>query len=152
MDIGSKKEEYVMEATPPKIISATHEDVECLEHKLDEFNRIQIPLAQKKTVFKNYVIKEGETIIAGISAMVFPWGVLFVDVIFVDDNHRNKGLGSSLLQKVEMEAKAMGATVSNLNGFDFQAKDFYIKQGYEIFGVIEDSPKGHTLYFLKKRL
>jgi GNAT superfamily N-acetyltransferase len=84
--------------------------------------------------------------------MVFPWGVLFVDVVFVDDNHRNKGLGSSLLQKVEAEAKAMGATVSNLNSFDFQAKEFYIKQGYEVFGVLEDSPKGHDLYFLKKSL
>ena len=134
------------------IISAAHEDVEFLEHKLDAFNRSQIPLAQKKTTFKNYVIKEGEKIIAGISAMVFPWGILFIDVVFVDDNHRNKGLGSSLLQKVEAEAKALGATVSNLNSFDFQAKDFYLKQGYEIFGVLEDSPKGHNLYFLKKKL
>lgn len=140
------------QSIPPEIVPATHEDVEFLEHKLDEFNRSQIPLSQKKTVFKNYVIKEGETIIAGISAMVFPWGVLFIDVVFVDDSHRNKGLGSSLLQKVEMEAKAMGATVSNLNSFDFQAKGFYIKQGYEIFGVLEDSPKSHNLYFLKKEL
>jgi len=77
--------------------------------------------------------------------------LLFVDVVFVDDNHRSKGLGSSLLQKVETEAKAMVATVSNLNSFDFQAKDFYFKQGYEIFGVL-DNPKGHTLYFLKKNL
>jgi N-acetylglutamate synthase-like GNAT family acetyltransferase len=141
-----------MESTDYNIVSATHEDIELLEHKLDEFNRNQIPLAQKKTAFKNYVIKEGEKIIAGISAMVFPWGVLFVDVVFVEDNRRKKGLGSSLLQKVEAEAKAMGATVSNLNSFDFQAKDFYLKQGYEIFGVLEDSPKDHNLYFLKKNL
>lgn len=141
-----------MTSTNSQIVSATHKEVEFLEHKLDEFNRRQISLAQKKTTFKNYVIKEGETIIAGISAMIFPWGILFIDVVFVDDNHRNKGLGSSLLQKVEAEAKAMGATVSNLNSFDFQAKDFYLMQGYEIFGVLEDSPKGHNLYFLKKNL
>lgn len=141
-----------MTSTNSQIVSATHKEVEFLEHKLDEFNRRQISLAQKKTTFKNYVIKEGETIIAGISAMIFPWGILFIDVVFVDDNHRNKGLGSSLLQKVEAEAKAMGATVSNLNSFDFQAKDFYLMQGYKIFGVLEDSPKGHNLYFLKKNL
>lgn len=141
-----------MTSTNSQIVSATHKEVEFLEHKLDEFNRRQISLAQKKTTFKNYVIKEGETIIAGISTMIFPWGILFIDVVFVDDNHRNKGLGSSLLQKVEAEAKAMGATVSNLNSFDFQAKDFYLMQGYEIFGVLEDSPKGHNLYFLKKNL
>lgn len=61
-----------MKSTNPEITTATHEDVEFLERKLDEFNRSQMPLAQKKTAFKNYVIKEGEKIIAGISATMEP--------------------------------------------------------------------------------
>ena len=77
---------------------------------------------------------------------------MYVDVLFVDESYRHKGLGSALLTRVENEAKAMGTALSNLTSFDFQARDFYTKQGYEIFGILEDSPKGHTLYFLKKRL
>ncbi|CAL7961072.1 hypothetical protein MIDIC_240060 [Alphaproteobacteria bacterium] len=33
-------------------------------------------------------------------------------------------LGSRLLNKVESEAKAMGASLSHLGTFDWQAKDF----------------------------
>jgi hypothetical protein len=38
----------------------------------------------------------------------------------------------------------------HLDTFDFQAKDFYVKHGYEVFGVLEDCPEGHVRYFMKK--
>jgi len=101
---------------------------------------------------KNYVIKENGAIIAGINADIYYWGILFIDVLFVDENHRDKGLGCALLQKVESEARAMGSKLAHLHTFDLQAKDFYLKQGYEIFGVLEDCPPGHRGYYLKKTL
>ncbi len=67
-------------------------------------------------------------------------------------NHRYKTLVSALLQKVEQEAKEMGATLAHTYAFDFQALYFYLKHGYEIFGVLEDCPKDHKRYYLKKRL
>ena len=78
---------------------------------------------------------------------------LYVDVLFVDEEYRGQDLGSELLNKVENEAKAIDATLAHLDTFDFQAKDFYIKHGYEVFGILEDSPKkGHKRYYLKKEL
>jgi hypothetical protein len=51
------------------------------------------------------------------------------------------------------EAKLIGATLAhNTDTFDFQAKDFYLKQGYEIFGVLKDCPSGHKRYYMKKIL
>ena len=38
------------------------------------------------------------------------------------------------------------------NRINFQAKDFYIKHGYEVFGVLDDCPKGHKRYYMKKVL
>jgi hypothetical protein len=35
---------------------------------------------------------------------------------------------------------------------DFQALDFYLKSGYEVFGKLEGKPKGTTWYFIKKVL
>ena len=32
------------------------------------------------------------------------------------------------------------------------AKEFYEKQGYELFGVLEDCPKGHCRYYFTKKL
>ena len=40
----------------------------------------------------------------------------------------------------------------HLDTFDFQAKDFYLKHGYEVFGVLDDCPKGHKRYYMKKVL
>jgi hypothetical protein len=63
-----------------------------------------------------------------------------------------KNLSSFLLNKVETEAKAMGARLAHLDTFDFQAKDFYLKHGYKIFGVLDDCPPGHKRFYLKKVL
>tara|TARA_R110002124_G_scaffold52032_2_gene150095 strand:+ start:12887 stop:13060 length:174 start_codon:yes stop_codon:yes gene_type:complete len=57
-----------------------------------------------------------------------------------------------LLRKAEIEAKSMGASLSHLDTFDWQAKDFYLKSDYEIFGVLDDCPVGHNRYYMKKIL
>jgi len=46
----------------------------------------------------------------------------------------------------------MGATLAHLDTFDFQAKDFYIKNSYKIFGVLENCPAGHKRYYFSKSL
>ena len=43
-----------------------------------------------------------------------------------------------------------GCHLIHLDTFDFQAKDFYIKHGYEVFGVLDECPKKHKRYYLKK--
>lgn len=51
---------------------------------------------------------------------------------------------------MEQKAKEMGVIHSHCDTFDFQAKDFYLKHGYSIFGVIENCPPKHQLYYLSK--
>ena len=136
-----------------QITPATQEDADFIENRLVAFNRECVPFTQKKTpIFMNYVIKEGDEIISGITAVMYHWGMVAIDILFVDEKHRGKKLGSLLLKKVEEEAKVQGATLVHLDTFDFQAKDFYLQHGYEIFGVLEDCPKGHKRYYMKKAL
>ncbi|WP_423236642.1 hypothetical protein [Clostridium chromiireducens] len=33
-----------------------------------------------------------------------------------------------------------------------QAKDFYLKNGYEVFGELDNVPLGHKRYYMKKIL
>jgi GNAT superfamily N-acetyltransferase len=139
------------------ILASTEQDAEFIDNKIVEFNKSCAPFTQKETpLLKNYVIKDEGEIIAGINACIYHWGILYVDVLYVNENHRLKKLGSLLLQKVENEAQNMGATLVHLDTFDFQAKDFYIKQGYEVFGVLENRSKGffkeHKKYYLSKNL
>jgi GNAT superfamily N-acetyltransferase len=138
---------------PHTIVPATAADAEFIDNKIVEFNKNQVPFTQKQTpLFKNYVIKDNDSIIAGINACVYHWGILYIDVLFVDEKYRGQQLGRRLLEYVEDEATAMGATLSHLDTFDFQAKDFYLKQGYKIFGVLENCPKDHERYYLSKPL
>ena len=135
------------------LVTATEAEVNFVDDKLGEFNNSQVPFTQKQNpIVQNYVIKDNGTIIAGIKADIYHWGILYISLLFVDERYRGLGLGTALLNKVESEAKALGATLVHLDTFDFQAKDFYLKHGYEIFGTLEDCPKGHNRYYLKKHL
>ena len=83
---------------------------------------------------------------------MYGWNCVAIDILWVDCVNRKKGIGSKLLAEVEELARGKGAQLIHLDTFDFQAKDFYIKQGYEVFGKLQDCPKGHCRYYLMKRL
>jgi GNAT superfamily N-acetyltransferase len=103
-------------------------------------------------MFNNFIIKKSDEIIAGINSVITYWNILFISILFVDEKYRGKNIGSLLLRKVEDEAKLKGVTLAHLDTFDFQAKDFYLKNGYEVFGILDDCPKDHKRYYLKKNL
>ncbi|MEW2247104.1 GNAT family N-acetyltransferase [Streptomyces sp. NPDC006975] len=80
-------------------------------------------------------------------------GWLHVDYLWVDRAHRSRGLGSRLLARAEHLARTeRGCAAARLETWDFQAPDFYRKQGYEVVCVIPDYPPGITEYTLVKRL
>jgi GNAT superfamily N-acetyltransferase len=136
----------------------SEEEMELIYKKLGEFNGQQVPFTQalnaknEPVFFNNYVIKENGAVIAGIKSFIYGWGIVFIELLFVEKSHRHQKLGTLLLNKVESEAKAFGASLIHLDTFDFQAKDFYLKHGYEVYGALDDCPPGHKRYHLKKVL
>ena len=91
------------------------------------------------------------TIVGGLVGMV-GWKWLHLDLLWVDDTHRGMGVGTNLLRAAENEAALRGARHVDLDTFDFQAKPFYEREGYSVFGILEDYPPGHTRYFMRKDL
>lgn len=73
-----------------------------------------------------------------------------INYLWVDDSARGNGYGAKLIKHVEEIAIDKRCTVIWLNTFGFQAPDFYIKMGYELFGVLENCINGHNQYFFKK--
>jgi GNAT superfamily N-acetyltransferase len=110
---------------------------------MDAFNGRQLSFHGDVEELENYVIKDKENIIAGIKTCLYFRECMFISALFVDEQYRGKGLGSWLLQYAEDKAKSIGIKLVHLDTFDFQAKDFYFKHGYEIFGVLDDCPEGH---------
>lgn len=140
-----------MTCAKPLIVEATEDESMYIDTRLAEFNGTQVPITQKvDPIPMSYVIKENKIVIAGINAYIHHWGLMYISELFVDESFRGKHLGSMLLQYMEQKAKKMGVTHSHCDTFDFQAKDFYLKHGYSVFGIIENCPPNHQLYYLNK--
>ena len=81
------------------------------------------------------------------------WGAWYhLHYLFLPEDLRGGGLGSSLLRRLEAEARARGCIGVWLDTLSFQARPFYEKHGYALFGSIQDHPPGHARHFLFKRL
>ena len=80
------------------------------------------------------------------------YGFLFVELLAVPETHRHAGIGERILYEAEAIAIGRGCTGAWLDTFSFQARGFYEKLGYALFGEIVDYPPGHSRYFLQKRL
>ena len=140
---------YKFEATIPM-----EEEAEFIGNMLLAYNLESNPIAQEKPFINvNRCIKdENGEVIGGILACSALWNILSIDTLWVKSEFRNQGFATQLLSIVEADARNIGCYISYLSTYDFQAKDFYLKNGYEIFGILEDCPKGHKLYHLSKRL
>lgn len=78
---------------------------------------------------------------------------LHVALLWVDEAHRGTGLGSRLLSSAEVTAREeRDCLAARLETWDFQAPEFYKKQGYEVVCAIPDYPPGVTEYTFTKRL
>ena len=96
--------------------------------------------------------KEDDRLIALLHAQQMLENI-HVKALVVDKEHQKKGLGASLLAELEEKAAEAGVTSITLSTKSYQAKDFYIKQGYEIYASLADVPqKGITKYHFIKRL
>jgi GNAT superfamily N-acetyltransferase len=80
------------------------------------------------------------------------YGWLFTELLFVPEALRGRGLGAELLARAEAEALARGCVGAWLDTFAFQARGFYERLGYSLFGEIEGYPPGSARYFLMKRM
>jgi len=90
-------------------------------------------------------------IIAGVSGLI-NWSWLHVQLVWVSAELRHSGVGSRLLETIETEARKRGCKHAHLDTFSFQARPFYERHGYELFGELKDYPLGHRRFFLRKDL
>lgn len=82
--------------------------------------------------------------------IVYDW--MFVELLAVPEQSRGQGLGRALMQEAEQMARAHGCVGIWLDTYAFQARGFYEKLGFTLFGTIEDHPVGQRRFFLQKRL
>jgi GNAT superfamily N-acetyltransferase len=73
-------------------------------------------------------------------------------LVYLPEDLRGAGLGRQLMEQAEQEAIHRGCHIIWLDTFTFQARGFYERLGYTVFGTLEDYPPGHSRFFLRKNL
>ncbi|WP_333570818.1 GNAT family N-acetyltransferase [Sphingomonas sp.] len=94
--------------------------------------------------------EQGERVGGLWGECAYDW--LFIEYLAVPESHRGIGCGSQLMDRAEAIARAHGCVGIWLDTFSFQARGFYEKLGFAVFGTIVDFPPGHQRFFLQKRL
>ena len=139
-----------------EILNCDGTDAEYIDGMLVTYNLEQMPAECEENRiaiwFGKRMIDRDGNIIAGCLASRTVWNTAEVSVLWVDAAYRKQGLGTQIIKEVEQEAKAKGCTIIQLDTFDWQAKEFYEKNGYSVFGTLEDCPQGHCRYYMKKVL
>ncbi|WP_424814261.1 GNAT family N-acetyltransferase [Roseococcus sp. YIM B11640] len=127
------------------------EDVDVILDGLVAFNEaaIQRP-GRAKADLAVLVRDEGRTVGGAIGSSYYGWAV--IDLLWLPAALRREGLGRRVMAAVEEEARARGCIGVRLDTYSFQARGFYEKLGFTLFGTLPDHPPGHTRYWLAKRI
>ena len=103
------------------------------------------------TDIKIVVREDNGDVVGGILCDTFN-RCLYIDVLWVAGSHRGQGWGYRLITEAERIAREAGCTFAHTCTFSYQSPDFYQRQGYEVFGRLDDYPEGIIQFFLKKKL
>jgi GNAT superfamily N-acetyltransferase len=139
----------------PKITltdAPTPEMREAIAGRLLEFNssRVGNPEPPRPLVLVLSDPASGE-ILGGLYGWTW-MSYLQVHLLFVPESMRGAGIGRKLMMEAETEAMRRRCSAASLDTFSFQARGFYEKLGYSVFGILHDYPPGHSRFYLTKRL
>ena len=127
---------------------ASKEDIRALWNGLDQYNFSKT--GQKAQLISVFLRKEHEVLGAVRGWTGYGW--LLIRAFWLREDQRQKRWGSRLLQATEAEALKRRCRYSHVETFSFQALGFYQKNGYQVFGELENVAGDHKWYFLKKDL
>ncbi|MGV8938920.1 MAG: GNAT family N-acetyltransferase [Allorhizobium sp.] len=78
-------------------------------------------------------------------------GWLYVEMLFVPERLRGQGLAGRLLQTAEDEAKGRGCTGAYVDTINPKARSTYERQGYAVFGTLDNFSGDFSITWLMKR-
>ena len=129
---------------------ATPADAAAVARGLLLFNEAMLGPANEQPV--TLIVRDPEGEVVGGLLGTIRWKWLYVAKLWVAESQRGSGLGSRLMQRAEQIARDRGSFAAALDTFEFQARPFYEKRGYEVFGTLDGYPDEHKKFFLRKKL
>lgn len=128
--------------------SPTEGDIGEIHEMLKEYNLAK--REKSENVPLGIFVEEDGKKLAGLTGEIFGnW--LLIKYLFVGEPLRGQGVGKSLIERAEAEARTRGAKYAFVDTFSFQAPGFYKKLGYkEVFTLNEYPYTGSRTYYTKE--
>lgn len=130
------------------------QDAKTISQGIVEFNQTTIPdlePIEKEVKFFVFAKNKLEEVVGGIRATCF-WNTMHIELLWLSNDCRGKGIGRQLMTKAENFAKEIGCEKVFVETTSWQAKPFYEKVGYQHIATLNDRPKGHASHYLTKHL
>jgi GNAT superfamily N-acetyltransferase len=135
-------------------LSPSKEDLQTISQGIQSYNQDHMPddvVFEKDTRFAVFAKNNSDEVVGGIRATAF-WNYCIIELLWLSDEVRGKGIGTKLMSQAEAFALESGFEYIRTETLDFQAKPFYENLGYKVYGQLKDYPKGYTTYCLVKEL
>jgi ribosomal protein S18 acetylase RimI-like enzyme len=136
--------EFIFETAP------SVKEMDSLEQNLLSFNCSKV----ENYAYEDFLIKAisaSGAMVAGIHAHTGgDW--LYIASLWVDEDHRGRGLGKRLLGLAEETAIDKKCHGVYLYTYSFQSPDFYHKHGYVTIGTLDNFFGNHKKYYMVKKL
>lgn len=131
------------------------------ERPADAYTPIWTPLLafNQKTVgdavgepFALTIIAPGDEAVLGGLWGLSLWGSFYIGLLVAPENARGQGLGRELMSRAEAEAISRGCRHMWLDTYAFQARPFYERLGFAVFGQIDGPTPMFPRVFMRKDL
>ncbi|KZS53991.1 GNAT superfamily N-acetyltransferase [Rhizobium sp. BK212] len=130
--------------------SPSPEELAAITDALSAFNTGDVGPSDRRPLA--VLIRDTDGKVTGGLSGFTAWGWLFTQMLYIPDTLRGTGLAGEILAKAEDEARIRGCRGAWIDTFSPLALRAYLRQGYEVFGELQDFPEGRTRSFLRKNL
>ncbi|MFC2077695.1 GNAT family N-acetyltransferase [Candidatus Bipolaricaulota bacterium] len=152
MDSGIRSDRLAIAESPTK------EEIALIQAGLRQFNldetdgKFDYPGEEDPGLVIRLAVKNpGGGVVAGISTSSI-LGVMWLEVLWVAEAHRRRGIASWLILEAERIAHEKGCVGAGTWTFDWQGAEFYPQIGFHLNGVYDGYPLGITEHVLSKKL
>ena len=148
--LGGASECHVMHATDLQIQDPSPSDLQFLEDRLYEFNKVATGITDGRDL-GIFIRNEEADIVAGAAGHTWG-GTCELRQVWVSEALRGQGVGRRLIAMAEAEAIQRDCRQLVLTTHSFQAPKFYEKLGFQVVSAIPDYPLGHSELVFRKLL
>ncbi|MDE1251217.1 GNAT family N-acetyltransferase [Vibrio aestuarianus] len=116
--------------------SPNSEDIDCIYQGLGDFNQRFVPEITDES-FAIFVRDKSGEILGGLTGFIYITSVQ-IRFLWLSEKLRNQGVGSALMQKIELICKEREISNIAVDTYTFQAPKFYESHGFKEIGRYKD--------------